>query len=243
MPLYHLLLDADLFHHSLRPALAASWRRRSFEPCRPLYGLLRPQLTAFAERYPHVLYYTPTNEPYICATFGAELAIWYPFLRGDSNAALAIKNVTEGVCRAMAEVRQVRPDARMMIPDTCEYHHAPDGAFRDQAAFRTERARPSPDLPGTVPLNQKVHFAIYHAAGSPMLVEIITGLWLKAGPILSLDMATNFARVSSGTGERYHAAALAAIRAGDAAGARAAIVGDIEQACEYIVSLGKLPGG
>jgi DNA-binding GntR family transcriptional regulator len=112
-----------------------------------------------------------------------------------------------------------------------------------EAAFRIERARPSPDLAWTVALNQKVHFAIYRAAGSPMLVEIIVGLWLKAGPILNLDMATNIARVSSGTGERYHAAALAAIGARDAAGAHEAIVGDIEQACEYIVSLGKLPGG
>lgn len=106
----------------------------------PIFGELQGWYArAFAERYPHVLYYTPTNEPYICAIFGAELAIWYPFLRGDRNAALAIKNVTEGVCRAMAEVRQVRPDARMMIPDTCEYHHAPDGAFKDEAEFRTER--------------------------------------------------------------------------------------------------------
>lgn len=112
-----------------------------------------------------------------------------------------------------------------------------------EAAFRVERARPAPDLAGTVAINQKVHFAIYRAARSPMLVEIITGLWLKAGPILNLDMATNIARVSSGTGERYHAAALAAIRARDPAGAREAIVGDIAQACDYIVSLGKLPGG
>ncbi len=110
-----------------------------------------------------------------------------------------------------------------------------------EAGFRIARARPAPDLALTVAINQKVHFAIYRAAGSPMLVEIITGLWLKAGPILNLDMATNLARVSSGTGERYHAAALAAIRARNAGGARAAIVGDIAQACDYIVSLGKLP--
>lgn len=106
----------------------------------PIFGELQGWYArAFAERYPHVVYYTPTNEPYICATFGAELAIWYPFLRGDRNAARAIKNVTEGVCRAMAEVRRVRPDALMMVPDTCEYFHAVEGAFQDEADFRTAR--------------------------------------------------------------------------------------------------------
>ena len=110
-----------------------------------------------------------------------------------------------------------------------------------EAGFRVERARPAPDLALTVAINQKLHFAIYRSARSPMLVEIITGLWLKAGPILNLDMATNPARVSSGTGERYHTAALAAIRARDPAGARDAIAGDIAQACDYIISLGRLP--
>ena len=106
----------------------------------PIFGELQGWYArAFAKRYPHVAYYTPTNEPYICATFGAELAIWYPFLRGDRNAVLAIKNVTEGVCRAMAEVRRVRPDALMMLPDTCEYFHAVDEAFRQEADFRSAR--------------------------------------------------------------------------------------------------------
>lgn len=106
----------------------------------PIFGELQGWYAkAFAERYPDVVYYTPTNEPYICATFGAERAIWYPFLRGDRNAALAIKNVTEGVCRAMDAVRRVRPDARMMLPDTCEYFHSVGGAFQEEAAFRNVR--------------------------------------------------------------------------------------------------------
>src|SRR5215207_7206534 len=42
----------------------------------PIFGELQGWYArAFAERYPHVLYYTPTNEPYICAIFGAELAV------------------------------------------------------------------------------------------------------------------------------------------------------------------------
>jgi hypothetical protein len=51
MPLYFLLHDAARFHVEIRPALAATWRRRSFEPCRPLCAALAPAAVAFAERY------------------------------------------------------------------------------------------------------------------------------------------------------------------------------------------------
>ncbi len=88
---------------------------------------------------PHIIYYTPTNEPYICATFDAEWAIWYPFLRGDRNAVRAIKNITEGVVRSMLEIRQIRPDVLLMIADTCEYYRSVAGAFKEEAEFRSER--------------------------------------------------------------------------------------------------------
>jgi hypothetical protein len=51
MPLYFLLLDANRFHQQLRPALAASWRVRSFEPCCALCVALLPAVHKFAERY------------------------------------------------------------------------------------------------------------------------------------------------------------------------------------------------
>jgi beta-glucosidase/6-phospho-beta-glucosidase/beta-galactosidase len=106
----------------------------------PIFGEMQGWYAkAFATRYPHLLYYTPTNEPYIEATFGAEWAIWYPFLRGDANAVRAIKNVTEGLARAMIEIRRIQPQALMMIADTCEYYHSVEGAFQEEADFRTER--------------------------------------------------------------------------------------------------------
>jgi hypothetical protein len=51
MPLYFLLLDAGRFHEQMVPALAASWRQRSFAPCRALCAELAPAAAAFAERY------------------------------------------------------------------------------------------------------------------------------------------------------------------------------------------------
>lgn len=58
---YFLLLDARLFHDRLHPALAASWRQRSFAPCRPLCEELLPAVQRFTERY-HV----GAAEPLLC---------------------------------------------------------------------------------------------------------------------------------------------------------------------------------
>src|SRR5690348_14059984 len=51
MPLYHLLLDGTTFHDRIRPALAAAWKGRSFEPCRGLCADLIPAAERFARRY------------------------------------------------------------------------------------------------------------------------------------------------------------------------------------------------
>jgi hypothetical protein len=50
MPLYFFVHDAARFD-VLRPALTASWRQRSFEPCRSLCAALEPEARAFAQRY------------------------------------------------------------------------------------------------------------------------------------------------------------------------------------------------
>ncbi len=123
----------DLFHYG-----TPLWIENGI--MNPIFGEMQGWYAkAFAKQYPHITYYTPTNEPYICASFGAEWALWYPFLRGDYNACRAFKNVTEGICRSMAEVRKIRPDALMMIADTCEYYHSVEGAFKEEAEFRSER--------------------------------------------------------------------------------------------------------
>jgi hypothetical protein len=55
---YFLLLDADHFENQVRPALTASRRQRSFEPCRALCAALLPAARAYAERY-----HTGSDEP------------------------------------------------------------------------------------------------------------------------------------------------------------------------------------
>ena len=95
----------------------------------------------FVRRYPWVRWYTPTNEPYIMAQFGGEGGIWYPYQHGARNFVTAVRNVARGLVEGWEAIVAERPDARMMIADTCEYHHAADesGPARELADLRNER--------------------------------------------------------------------------------------------------------
>jgi hypothetical protein len=48
---YFLVHEGDLLERQVRPALAASWAQRSFEPCRELCAALLPAARDFARRY------------------------------------------------------------------------------------------------------------------------------------------------------------------------------------------------
>ena len=93
----------------------------------------------FARRYPWVRWYTPTNEPYIMAQFGGEYGHWYPFRHGAENFVWALRNVARGLCEGWAEIVRERPDARMMVSDTCEYHHPLDDGVRNWCDLLNER--------------------------------------------------------------------------------------------------------
>jgi DNA-binding GntR family transcriptional regulator len=106
--------------------------------------------------------------------------------------------------------------------------------------MRAESLVAAPDLPRAVELNKTFHFAVYEAAHSPTLVEIIRALWLKVGPVINLDLRANPERLAKGDAIRFHAEVLAAIQAGDEIGARAGISADISSAADVILSRGGL---
>ncbi|MBC9176847.1 GntR family transcriptional regulator [Roseomonas ludipueritiae] len=110
-----------------------------------------------------------------------------------------------------------------------------------EAAFRGEAMRRVPDPGQAVALNQELHFAIYAAAGLPVLEELIDRLWLKVGPVLNLDLRANPERLASGGAVGFHARAARAVRMGDGAAARAAIAEDIGNARDFILARGGLP--
>ena len=110
-----------------------------------------------------------------------------------------------------------------------------------ETAMRAESEAATPDLPRAVELNKTLHFAVYESAQSPILVEIIRALWLKAGPVINLDLRGNPDRLAKGEAIRFHANVRRAIEAGDANAARAGIAADITGAADFILSRGGLP--
>jgi DNA-binding GntR family transcriptional regulator len=107
---------------------------------------------------------------------------------------------------------------------------------RAEADFATEVAKSNPDPASIVSLNKEYHFAIYAAAGSVVLTDIIRGLWLKAGPIINLDFRSSTDRLADGGVLRRHARALKALETRDAENARDAIRDDIQNAADFILS-------
>ncbi|HVL54613.1 MAG TPA: hypothetical protein VM344_10190 [Vitreimonas sp.] len=123
----------DLFHFGV-PAWAGTGVMSSIFP-----DLQAELCAAFARRYPWVRWYTPTNEPYIMSQFGGETGAWYPYEHGPHNFVRALRNVARGLCEGWAAIREIRPDARMMVSDTCEYWHALDDGSRGRAELMNER--------------------------------------------------------------------------------------------------------
>jgi DNA-binding GntR family transcriptional regulator len=109
-----------------------------------------------------------------------------------------------------------------------------------EAAMRAESQSRKPDLPRAVELNKSFHFAVYAAAQSTTLVEIIRALWLKAGPVINLDLRANPERLATSGVVVKHADILRAISRGDGARARSGIAADIEGAADFILSRGGL---
>ena len=97
-----------------------------------------------------------------------------------------------------------------------------------------EAAADSGDQVARMQRNADFHFFIYRAAELPTLFAIIDGLWLQAGPTLSL-LAPDYQQ--SRKGSRHHFDAIAAARAKDGAGLRRAIEEDIEDGTAYILPL------
>jgi len=157
------------------------------------------------------------------------------------NRAVRVPLMTRAQFRELAIVRAGVEGWAAAVAATARNPAQIDAIARAEAAMR--RAESAPDLGHAVALNRDFHFSLYRASGLPTLVEMIGGLWLKAGPVINLDLRHSRDRLSAGHALRCHAAALAAIRAGDAEGARAAVAEDITRAADFIIDKGGLPEG
>lgn len=108
------------------------------------------------------------------------------------------------------------------------------------ADFRKAASADPTDSAAAVAANRDLHFALYEAAAMPSLIEMIERLWLKAGPILNLDMRHEPRRLEGGSAMQAHARLLDALRRRDAVAARAALEDDITAAAAHIEDTGQL---
>jgi DNA-binding GntR family transcriptional regulator len=87
-----------------------------------------------------------------------------------------------------------------------------------------------------VAANEAMHFELYSAAGSPLILSLIEGLWLQSGPYIAAmmkSMSDNEPATMPEKGSVHHFQLLAALSRGDGEAARAALVDDIRDAADW----------
>lgn len=155
------------------------------------------------------------------------------------NRAVEVPLLTRSAFRDLTEVR-IHNESHAAAMAATRVDAATLAAIRGfEAAFAA--ALDGPSGRPAVRANKALHFAVYDAAGSPALAGVIRALWLKAGPILNLDLEERERRRRSAVSRTHHAALVAALAARDAAAAAAAVEDDISSAADFILSRDILP--
>lgn len=86
------------------------------------------------------------------------------------------------------------------------------------------------DIPAYLETNHAFHFVLYEASDAPVLVDMARSLWLRFGPSLRIVVE----RGGATSLPDRHVEALAAMRAGDAAGLARAFAGDVSQGIDQV---------
>ena len=108
-----------------------------------------------------------------------------------------------------------------------------DEAIRRMSVLNDEMERPGQTKhPEYLVKNREFHFCLYNSSRLPTLVKIIEALWLQIGPLLTIQQEEFASEGIIMQGQ--HRRLLKALKKGDAAEARQAIVNDIEDAAKII---------
>ncbi len=99
---------------------------------------------------------------------------------------------------------------------------------------RMERALEQREVEAYLAHNSRFHLTLYHACDNPVLLRLIESLWLQVGPFFNrlFTEADLSLRLND-----FHEDCLAAIRRGDARGARAAIEQDLTYFGRFLLNL------
>ena len=93
-------------------------------------------------------------------------------------------------------------------------------------------AQQADEVKGFIQANYKFHFAIYHQAGSPILLDIISNLWLRISPYFHLLREFGHFRISN----TQHFSIVEAIRSQDVEMAINSLTDDITSSYNILVS-------
>lgn len=96
---------------------------------------------------------------------------------------------------------------------------------------RNEAAATAGRWPQAVKYNQEFHFALVEATEMPILLGILSGLWLRMGPLIAGYYAHERVNLV-----RHHWAIIAACESRDTEAAAAAMRADIDDAMEGIIN-------
>ena len=91
-----------------------------------------------ARRYPWILEWTPINEPLTTARFSGLYGHWYPHERSDNAFVRMTLNQARAIAEAMAAIRSVIPQARLLHTDDAGTIFSTEPLVR-QAAFENRR--------------------------------------------------------------------------------------------------------
>ncbi|HBM59223.1 GntR family transcriptional regulator [Salipiger marinus] len=161
-------------------------------------------------------------------------AVMVPLMTSDAFADLTqVRMLTEGEAARLAASRASRTEIAGILALADRFEEVLDAAYGSAAA---------------VAANKDLHFALYRAAGSPALMEVITMLWLKAGPIINFDIGVEagvpseeeMSRSRTHHSRAHHRQLCEALSARDGAAAAQAIAEDIRVASDLIRAHGAM---
>ena len=102
----------------LRPIIGLLHHGSGPESTNLLDPLFPEKLAAYAlkvaQHFPHVLDYTPVNEPQTTGRFSCLYGIWYPHHKDTRSYMRSLLNQIKGVVLSMQAIRKVQPAARLI---------------------------------------------------------------------------------------------------------------------------------
>jgi len=132
MPRLNITPIFDLLHFGL-----PDWLGNFQNPDFPAY--FAEYAGAFAQRYPHVHYWTPVNEILVTTLFSARYGWWNECLATDPAWVRALLHVCRANMLAMHAILQHVPDAVFIQSESSEYVHPFSPKMLPEAHFLNQR--------------------------------------------------------------------------------------------------------